>query len=227
MYSEHTGIASLSEMDYLDVKNLAQTGEGTYLEFKRTVPNAQKIAREMAAFANTKGGTLLIGVDDDRSLVGVDGYQEEEFLLKKAATEVCHPKVDITIEIVYFGERDLIVVRIPEASQKPVFICGEKKSTVYLRKGDQNKIASVERIRILENKQSGKSITFEYGKHEQTLFRYLNEYSEISVEKFAHMINVSKQEAGDILVNLVSAGILNLFTKDSVDYFTFSRRCKS
>jgi predicted HTH transcriptional regulator len=94
MYSEHTGIASLSEMDYLDVKNLAQTGEGTYLEFKRTVPDAEKIAREMAAFANTKGGTLLIGVDDDRSLVGVDGYQEEEFLLKKAATKVCAPQVD-------------------------------------------------------------------------------------------------------------------------------------
>jgi hypothetical protein len=59
MYIDKQSTVSVSKMDYLDVKNLAETGEGTYLEFKRTIPSAHKIAREMAAFANTKGGTLL------------------------------------------------------------------------------------------------------------------------------------------------------------------------
>lgn len=227
MYSDNTSIATLSEMDYLDVKNLAQTGEGEFLEFKRTIPSAAKIAREIAAFANTRGGTLLIGVDDDKTLIGVEGYQEEEFLLKKAAGELCDPQVKIDVELVHFGKKDLLVVHVPEMLEKPVFVQSDKGPVVYLRKEDQNITASIERIRILENQQSEKGVTFHYGPREQKLFRYLNEYSEISVKKFSHIIDTSERMAGNILVNLVSAGILKLFTKDNIDYFMFSKRCQS
>ncbi len=227
MYFEKPNAATQSQMSYLDVKNLAQTGEGKYLEFKRTIPSAEKIAREIAAFANTNGGTLLIGVDDDKALVGVDGYHEEEFLLNKATNEVCSPAVKITIEVVHFGERDLLVIRVPEVEKKPVYVQGKKGNTVYIRKGDQNKVASSELVAVMQNKHSEKGVTFEYGPNEQKLFRYLNEYGEITVKKFSHLIDVKSGEASGILVNLVSAGVLNLFTKDNVDYFTFSQKCES
>lgn len=227
MYFNDPSTVTLSQMDYLDVKNLAQTGEGTYLEFKRTIPSAHKIAREIAAFANTHGGTLLIGVDDDKSLIGVSGYQEEEFLLNEAAKELCIPEVDISIEIVHFGERDLLVIKIPESGKKPVFVQGKKGDYVYIRDNDQNKVASRERVEILKRKHSEKGITFEYGPKEQKLFRYLNEYGEITVTKFSHLIDVDEGAASGILVNLVSVGILNLFSKDNIDYFTFSQRCES
>jgi predicted HTH transcriptional regulator len=227
MYFKEPGTVTISEMDYLDVKNLAQTGEGTYLEFKRTIPSAHKIAREIAAFANTSGGTLLIGVDDDKSLVGVEGYQEEEFLLAEAANNICEPKVHITLEIVHFGERDLLVIKVPEADNKPVFVKEQKGRVVYVREKDRNKVASRERIEILKHKYSEKGVTFEYGPKEQKLFRYLNEYGEITVLKFSHLIDSDERKASGILVRLVSAGILNLFTKDNVDYFTFSHQCES
>jgi len=216
MYFDDPSAATLSQMDYLDVKNLAQTGEGTFLEFKRTIPSAIKIAREIAAFTNTSGGTLLIGVDDDKSLIGVQGYQEEEFLLKQAAKELCRPAVKIKIEVVHFGERDLLVITVPEAEQKPVFVHSEKGSAVYIRDQDQNIVASKERVKILQKKRS-----------EQKLFRYLNEYGEITVTKFSHLIDRNTNGASSILVNLVSAGVLNLFTKDNIDYFTFSQKCES
>lgn len=227
MYFEDLRTATISEMDYLDVKNLAQTGEGTFLEFKRTIPSAEKIAREIAAFANTNGGTLLIGVDDDKSLVGVDGYQEEEFLLNQAANQLCEPKVVITIEVVHFGERDLLVIKVPEADKKPVFVRNKTASKVYVRDKDRNRVASRERVEILKKKHSPKGVTFQYGPKEQKLFRYLNEYGEITVIKFSHLIDSDKERASGILVNLVSAGILNLFTKDNIDYFTFSQSCES
>lgn len=227
MYFEKSSAATQSEMSYLDVKNLAQTGEGKFLEFKRTIPSAEKIAREIAAFANTKGGTLLVGVDDDKSLVGVEGYHEEEFLLNKATHEICTPSVEIGIEIVHFGERDLLVIRVPEAEKKPIFVKNKRGKTVYVRKGDQNKVASKELVAVMQNKHSDEGVTFEYGPNEQKLFRYLNEYGEITVEKFSHLIDVQSGKASGILVNLVSAGVLNLFTKDNIDYFTFSQKCES
>ncbi len=227
MYSDNHSTASLSQMDYLDVKNLAQTGEGAYLEFKRTIPSAYKIAREIAAFANTKGGTVLIGVDDDKSLVGVLGYQEEEFLLTKAAEELCQPAVDITIEIVHFGDRDLLVIRVPEATNKPIYVKDDDGTTVFMREKDQNKVASKELIEIIKKRNSGEGVTFEYGPNEQKLFRYLNEYGEITVDKFAQLVDVPRSTASTTLVNLVSADILNLFRKDDVDYFTYSQKCET
>lgn len=222
MYFEKKNAAVLSDMDYMDVQNLAQTGEGTFLEFKRTVPSALKIAREMAAFANARGGTLLVGVDDDKTLVGVKGYQEEEYLLNEAAQELCNPSLDITIEIVQFGERDLMVIQIPEAPAKPVMVQSRKGPVVYIREDDESRAVSRERVKILEHKYSGEGITFQYGADEQKLFRYLNEYSEISVIKLSHLLDVNENKASNMLVNLVSAGILNLFTKDNIDYFTFA-----
>lgn len=227
MYSENGSTASLSQMDYLDVKNLAQTGEGTYLEFKRTIPSAYKIAREIAAFSNTKGGTVLIGVDDDKSLVGVLGYQEEEYLLAKAAQELCQPAVDIAIEIVHFGDRDLLVIRVPEAPEKPVYVKGQDENTVFMREKDQNKVASKELIEIIKKRNSDEGVTFEYGPNEQKLFRYLNEYGEITVDKFAQLVDVPREKASTTLVNLVTAEILNLFRKDDVDYFTYSQKCET
>lgn len=227
MYYDNHSTASLSEMDYLDVKNLAQTGEGAYLEFKRTIPSAYKIAREIAAFANTKGGTLLIGVDDDCSLIGVVGYQEEEYLLKKAAMELCKPNVDISIEIVHFGDRDLLVIKVPESTEKPIFVKGEEGDIVFMREEDRNKVASKELIEIIKNKNSDEGVTFEYGRNEQKLFRYLNEYGEITVEKFAHLVDIPQTKASATLVNLVSANILNLFRKKNIDYFTYSRKCEN
>lgn len=226
MYSDHSSPAVLSQMDYLDVQNLARTGEGKFLEFKRTIPSALKIAREMAAFANTGGGTLLIGVDDDCTLIGVKGYQEEEFLLHKAAREVCVPSLEVGVEVVHFGERDLLVIRVPESDDKPVYVKEKKGRTAYLRDSDRNQVASRERIEVMKKQASGKGVTFEYGPREQKLFRYLNEYGEITVEKFAHLTDVSSEKASGILVNLVSAGVLNLFSKDNIDYFTFSRKCE-
>ncbi len=227
MYSKNRSTASLSEMDYLDVKNLAQTGEGTYLEFKRTIPSAYKIAREIAAFANTKGGTLLIGVDDDKSLVGVLGYQEEEYLLDKATSELCRPRVDITIEVVHFGERDLLVIKVPEAAEKPIFVKNKNEESVFMRENDKNKVASKELIEVIQKKNSDEGVTFEYGPNEQKLFRYLNEYGEITVEKFAQLVNIPREKASGTLVNLVSADILNLFRKDNIDYFTYSQKCET
>ncbi len=58
------------------------------------------------------------------------------------------------------------------------------------------------------------------------LFRYLNEYGDITVSKFAQLINVTSFRASKILVNLVSAGVLKLFTRDKTDLYTFAESTK-
>jgi predicted HTH transcriptional regulator len=216
----------ISDMSPADLRNLIQTGEGTYLEFKKTTPSPEKIAREIAAFANTKGGTILIGVDDYKNVTGVNAYYEEEYLLQKAAHECCVPAVPIQIELVHSGQQDVMVVKVPEVSNKPVYNKSKKKRLVFIRERDESVLASDEMAEILKQKYSDEGVTFEYGDKEQLLFRYLNEYGEITVLKFSQVANVTSYRASKILINLVSAGVLKLFRRSETDYYTFSNSTK-
>lgn len=212
----------VSAMSAADLKHLIQTGEGTYLEFKKKTPAPEKMAREIAAFANTGGGTILVGVDDFKNITGIGAYFEEEYLLYKAAYEYCVPAVPIRIELVHTGQADVMIVQIDEAEKKPVYLKGEKKRQVFVREKDESVLASDEMVDVmkLSGKESG--VTFEYGEREQKLFRYLNEYGEITVIKYSQLIHVTTYRASRILVNLVSAGVLRLFRRSETDYFAFS-----
>lgn len=62
------------------LRKLVAQGEGATLEFKRKAAHPEKIICEMVAFANTQGGTLLVGVSDDGNLAGLK-FPDEEALL--------------------------------------------------------------------------------------------------------------------------------------------------
>lgn len=216
----------ISSMKPQDLKNLIQTGENQYLEFKKTTPSPAKIARELSAFTNSGGGTLLIGVDDDKTITGIRAFFEEEYLLRKAAEDLCVPAVNIKIELVHLIDKDVMVVTVPEAENKPVYVKNKVKRRIYIRRSDESVLASDERVEILKHQSSGEGVTFQYGEHEQQLFRYLNEYGEITVLAFANLINQTTYQASKILIKLASAGVLSLFTRNEVDYYTFSGKIK-
>ncbi|MEO1022517.1 MAG: ATP-binding protein [Bacteroidota bacterium] len=221
-YLQHTGDIAISPLSKKDLKNLIQTGEGAFLEFKHKVASPEKIAREIAAFANSGGGTILIGVSDNGDMIGVEGYHEEEFLLNQAAAEECIPAIAITIELLHLGHRDILIVKVPESDMKPVYVKDKKGRKVFVRRDDESVVASDEMAQILTAQTSTDEVTFEFGDNEQQLFRFLNEYGEISVERFSILINKTTYTAAKILVNLVSAGILEMFERDGTELYAFS-----
>lgn len=212
-----------SYMSVGDLKRLVKTGEGTHLEFKRLISTPEKIARELAAFANTRGGIMLIGVDDDKKIIGVESYYEQDFLLEKAINYCCSPPLSVEIEVIPVKNREVIVVKVRESAEKPVYVEQEDgRRTVFIREKDKSMQASREVEQVLRNSTSTSGITFEFGANEQRLFKYLTEYHRITVREFANLVNISQRRASRILVNLVSAGILNLFSHEKTDYYTLS-----
>ena len=73
---------------------LISRGEGEQLDFKKTISSANKIAKTMAAFANHKGGTLLVGVNDNKTISGVKS-EDEKYMLDLAASFYCKPEIKI------------------------------------------------------------------------------------------------------------------------------------
>ena len=65
------------------IQQLIAKGESDILDFKKTISSANKIAKTMSSFANHKGGTLLIGVNDNGTISGVRSEDEKYMLTYK------------------------------------------------------------------------------------------------------------------------------------------------
>ncbi len=77
--------ANFKTEEVFELQRLVAEGEGHQLEFKRKASHPEKNVREIA-FANSEGGTILIGVDDDGALAGVK-YPDEELLSVRQALQ--------------------------------------------------------------------------------------------------------------------------------------------
>ena len=106
-------------MKLRDLRELIEEGENIQCEFKRKFTTPEKIAREMMAFANTKGGYILFGVDDDKEIVGVESEKSETEFIKDAAKNYCEPPIEYSIEYLEFKGKEIVIVSVPESDSKP------------------------------------------------------------------------------------------------------------
>lgn len=212
----------LSNMTLNELRLLVARGEGEVLEFKRKVSTPAKIARELCAFANTKGGILLFGVDDDGTIVGVNDHYEQAYEIEEAANRCCKPAVKYKTAIVPWQHSEVMILYVEAAEKKPVYVYQKNKRTVYVRKNDESVVATEQMVEILKHQSSEEGVTFEFGENEQFLFRYLREHGRVTVSDFARLIHQTSYRASAILVKLVSAGILQHYSANQVEYFTFA-----
>jgi len=211
-------------MNIHDIKMLIEEGEGFELEFKRKVSSPKKIAKTLSSFANTKGGIVLFGVDDDGSIVGVESEKSELDLIEESAQLYCDPPIFVTFKIVPQNRRDVIAVFVEESEKKPHYVVdddGERK--VFIRVNDNTVIASKEVVKVLRDELPGKPpLTLTIGENEKRLFEYLENHPRITVTEYSVHINVSIRRASRILTTLVRAGVIRIHTLEKTDYFTLA-----
>ena len=208
----------------LDIFTLIEDGESETVEFKRKFSTSRKIAKELIAFANTKGGYILFGVDDDKSISGVESEKSELDLIETAARFYCEPEIKYSTEIVPVKSKDVVVIIIPESNKKPHKLIDEndkKSARVYIRYKDKSIIASKETASILKFSNFDNSpLVINLGDAEKILLKYLEEYDKISVKEFKKLANISERRAGRTLVNLVRAGVIRHHSLDGKEFFT-------
>ncbi len=214
-------------MTLRELEQLVDLGEGISLEFKRKVPRLERIAKEIVALANTKGGRIVLGVSDDGTIRGVDDASEEEFLLRQATEAHCRPPVDYQTERVVVAPRqDVIVVTIPESQNKPHFVVGEPSTNgegpAYVRVEEKSMEASDETVALLRDEEKETGVTFEFGETESLLMRYLDDYGRITTAELAQLADISPERASQTLLRLVKADLLRLHTSSEGDYFTLN-----
>lgn len=205
---------------------LVEEGENLTTEFKLRFSTPDKIAKELIAFANTRGGLLLIGVADDKRIIGVASEKEEAGLVEEAL-RLIEPEIEATFSYQQFEGKEIVIVSVAESPLKPHRIQDYKPfdintAQVYVRVQDKSVQASKEMIKIMKAKQSAEGLKkYSVGVLEKQIFSFLNEQEAITVQQCATLFNVSNRRASRSLVNLVRAGLLILHTRvNGEDFFT-------
>ena len=85
-------------MDKLQLYEIISGGEDSFAEFKRDVSQRSDFAGEMIAFANTEGGQIFVGVEDDGAIVGVGDPKQAEEAILNIARQNCNPSLIPTID---------------------------------------------------------------------------------------------------------------------------------
>jgi predicted HTH transcriptional regulator len=127
----------------MDVVELLKLPEGKTLEFKRDLSSPETALRSVVAFANTAGGTLLVGVEDGtRHVRGLaDALAQEERMASLISDNIA-PKLLPELEILPWRRTQLLAVRIYPSASRPHHLkrLGEDKGT-FVRVGSTNRSA--------------------------------------------------------------------------------------
>lgn len=123
----------------MNIRKTILQGEGTMVDFKTTITSVEKIARTLVAFANNKGGQLLIGVADNGSIKGVKSEDEERYMISKSANQYCKPAIGHTFEEIRVEGKLVLVVHINASEAGPHYALDEHKNWwQYFRVNDKS-----------------------------------------------------------------------------------------
>jgi len=208
-------------MTVKEVQSLVKQGENQNIEFKRKVAHPEKILREVVAFANSKGGHLLIGVDDQGNMPGILNAKEEALLLEEAIEKYCRPKITYEKELIHLSrKRMLLLYTILESKHKPHYVVPpDSRKTAYLRINDMSVKASREVREILKRKHSNKGIHFHYSEKEKWLLQYLQVHQSITLNQYEKLTDLTVAMASKTLVILVLANLLEIIPREKDDLF--------
>jgi len=127
----------------MNIKQLIEKGESEVLELKPSFSQAKDIIKTISAFSNTKGGLIIIGVNDNREVIGMEiGKKTIEGLANKIKQNT-DPQIYPSIFVKQINGENIVVVEVKESKSKPVFAFDK----VYKRVGKSNQRVSSAEIK--------------------------------------------------------------------------------
>ena len=126
----------------VDILECTAGGEGTRLEFKRVLPRDERAARTLCAFANTRGGLLLVGVTDRGRVHGVHRPESVTARLSSLASVRVDPPLRPEIQVVEVEGPRVVACSVPFSSARPhAVLLPDGEREVLVRVGASNRVA--------------------------------------------------------------------------------------
>ena len=190
------------------IANLIVQGEHQQLDFKHSISDSKKIARSLAAFSNTDGGTLLIGVKDNGNVSGVNS-DEEFYMLEGAAQMYCKPEVRFDITRWEINGKVVLEVYVkPDA--KHLYKAPDKngKWKAFFRVKDENMVAWPLQVKIWQAIRYRKAIMLSLTRQDEALIKFIKNNEEVTVDECSRAAFLPYRETEQRLISLVVLGVV-------------------
>lgn len=125
-------------------------GEGTRLEFKRRLPREERTARTLVAFANTRGGLLLVGITDRGRVHGVHHPQAVCEALLRIGRLLVEPELALELQVMSVRGPAVVACSVPCSRERPHALLQPDGERIFLvRVGASNRPAEGPTLRAL------------------------------------------------------------------------------
>lgn len=125
------------------IEKLIAQGENRGIEFETADVRPEGLAREITAFSNTNGGTVLIGIDDNGSVIGVSSRENIEEWAANVVRNNIVPSTSPEINLVSCQGKQVLCIEVPRGVNKPYQTIDGK---YWIRVGSTNRMATKEEL---------------------------------------------------------------------------------
>jgi len=175
-------------MNWDDIVSLLEQGEGQSVEFEKSVPPPDDIAREIVAFANADGGKIIYGIDDkNKHLVGAEVTENLISSIQNIAKNSIIPSVNVEVEVIEKAEKHIVVISIPNGDDKPYRV----DEICYIRDDKESRPTKDNEEEEITNPWSGKGLN----KRQIRAIQIMNERGEMTNRDYREAFGVSHKTA--------------------------------
>jgi ATP-dependent DNA helicase RecG len=144
-------------MSQISLDDIIRNGESATVEFKANIDNLGAVGEAVCSFLNGKGGTLVIGVNDERHLVGVEHAPGAAKTLQKYLFEHISPKAPCSVSVEAVQSHRVLLIDVPAGQEQPhVFV-----DQIFIREGCRSRQAQPAEIINLIKHRAARPTTWE------------------------------------------------------------------
>jgi predicted HTH transcriptional regulator len=188
-------------MTWEEIVALLDQGEGQAVEFEKSIPSEDDIARELVSFSNADGGKIIYGLDDkNKHLVGVELRDDLHEWIENIGKDRCTPPIFPKVEVEDKADKFIVVISVPEGEDRP-YRCDE---ICYIRDGSDSRPAKESEEQELTNPWSGKGLN----KRQIRAMAIIAEHGNITNREYREAFSVSHKTAHIELTILVDKGLV-------------------
>lgn len=189
-------------------------GEGSMLDFKFRIDDQKKIARTLVAFANTYGGSLLIGVKDNGKVAGTNP-EEEYFMIEGAADLHTKPRVAFESAVWQEGHHLVLEIIVPKSSQKHKAKDENDLWKPYVRVDDHTVLGNKILSKVWHMEHAGTQRPETFDEETMEFLHLIEELQPVSLSKLYRKSTLGLKKVDSVLAVLVYWKVIEMVISES------------
>lgn len=205
-----------------ELKKRIAEGEGIHLDFKFRIDDQKKIARTLSAFANSEGGSLLIGVKDNGKIAGTNP-EEEYYMIEGAASLYCNPPVRFESKVWQEEHHLVLEISVPKSKEKHKSKDEEGQWKFYHRIDDHTLLANRIVFLLWKFESEGKDRPEKFTDEVIQLLQAIEREQPVTVSKLFRVTSMNKNKVNETLATLLHWKVIDrVIVESGVGYLLSS-----